>query len=105
MGTLLLKRLAVAAFVSGVICGSAVAKSVTVATTLFPSTPYSPYQGLSLPQIMTTFAVYDPMTVIDGAGHIRPWLAESWESADAQTWRVTLRDGVFFSNGQPLDSE
>lgn len=92
-------------FALGLVCGSAVAKTVTIATTLFPSTPYSPYQGLSMPQILTTFAVYDPMTVVDGKGQVQPWLAEKWESADAQVWRITLKDGIFFSNGEPLTSE
>lgn len=81
------------------------AKTVTIANILFPSIPYSPYQGLSLPQIMTTFAVYDPMTVVDGKGRVQPWLAESWQTDDAQVWRITLRDGIVFSNGRPLDSE
>lgn len=32
-------------------------------------------------------------------------LAESWERLDDLTWRIKLRDGVRFHNGEPFDSE
>ena len=31
-----------------------------------------------------------------------PWLATSWKQANATTWTFTIRQGVKFSNGQPL---
>jgi peptide/nickel transport system substrate-binding protein len=34
-----------------------------------------------------------------------PWLAESWETVDDQTWRFTLRKGVTFHNGEPFNAE
>ena len=36
---------------------------------------------------------------------VRPWLAQSVEQVDAVTWRVRLREGVVFSNGEKVDSE
>jgi peptide/nickel transport system substrate-binding protein len=33
---------------------------------------------------------------------IEPWLAESWEITDPTTWRMTLRQGVKFHNGDPF---
>lgn len=42
----------------------------------------------------------DPKT-----GEIGPWLAESWEiSDDKLKYTFTLRDGVTFSNGDPVDA-
>lgn len=39
-------------------------------------------------------------------GEFQPWLAESWTlSDDKLTYTITLRDGITFSNGDPLDAE
>ena len=48
--------------------------------------------------------LHDGLTRLDNAGNLSPWLATKWESADNLTWRFTLRDGVKFSDGEPLDS-
>ncbi len=43
----------------------------------------------------------DPAT-----GDFQPWLAESWKiSDDHLTYSIKLRDGITFSNGEPLDAE
>jgi peptide/nickel transport system substrate-binding protein len=34
-----------------------------------------------------------------------PWLAEGWEKIDDQTWRISLRPGVAFTNGEPFDAD
>jgi peptide/nickel transport system substrate-binding protein len=36
---------------------------------------------------------------------IGPWLAESWEISDPTTWRMVLRQGVTFHNGDPFTAE
>ena len=36
---------------------------------------------------------------------VEPLLATSWEQTDELTWRVELRDGVTFSNGDPMTAE
>lgn len=36
-------------------------------------------------------------------GSIAPWLAESLERVDDTTWVITIRDGVRFQNGRPMD--
>ena len=36
---------------------------------------------------------------------LRPWLAESIERQGPTTWRIKLRDGVRFTNGEPVDAE
>ncbi|MEM6428722.1 MAG: ABC transporter substrate-binding protein [Deinococcota bacterium] len=34
-----------------------------------------------------------------------PWLAESWENVDETTWRMNLREGVTFHNGEPFTAD
>ena len=62
----------------------------------------NPYAGLTLPSIVAAAGVFDSLVVIDSKGHVRPWLAKEWSSADGRVWRITLRDDVMFSNGKPL---
>lgn len=38
-------------------------------------------------------------------GDFVPWLAESWDVLDGQTWRFNLREGVTFHNGEPFNAE
>lgn len=54
----------------------------------------------SLRQVVDSLTDQDPAT-----GGLRPWLATSWESnADASAYTFTLREGVTFSDGTPLDA-
>lgn len=48
--------------------------------------------------------VYDTLVTAD-SGKPEPWLAESFEAITAKHWRFKLREGVKFSNGEPLDAE
>lgn len=34
-----------------------------------------------------------------------PWLATSWENIDDSTWRMSLREGVTFHNGEPFTAD
>jgi peptide/nickel transport system substrate-binding protein len=50
-------------------------------------------------------AIYDPLAAFDEDGDWAPYLAESIEPNDDYTvWTITLREGVTFHNGEPLDS-
>ena len=51
-------------------------------------------------QIFETLVIRNPRTL-----EIEPWLAESWDFEDPQTLHMTLRSGVYFSNGDPLTME
>jgi peptide/nickel transport system substrate-binding protein len=54
----------------------------------------------SLRQVVDSLTDQDPAT-----GDLRPWLATSWEAnADASAYTFTLREGVTFSDGTPLDA-
>ncbi len=52
------------------------------------------------------YAIYDPLTTRNADGEIVPYLAESVEpNDDFTTWTVTLRPGVTFHDGTPLNAE
>lgn len=35
---------------------------------------------------------------------IQPWLAVKWENIDELTWKITLRDNVYYSSGRLMDA-
>lgn len=56
--------------------------------------------------ISVAYAIYDPLMVRDGEGEVQPYLAESIEPNDDLTeWTLTLRSGISFHDGTPLDAE
>jgi peptide/nickel transport system substrate-binding protein len=46
--------------------------------------------------------IYDQLVVIDPEGEIHPGLATAWENVEPTRWRVTLREGVTWHNGDPF---
>ena len=49
-------------------------------------------------------AIYDTLTVPNAKGEIVPYLAEAVEpNADSTEWTITLREGVTFHDGTPLE--
>src|SRR5688500_10569816 len=49
--------------------------------------------------------LYEGLVAEDGAGRLIPGMAESWDlSDDGRTWTFRLRDGLRWSNGDPLDA-
>jgi peptide/nickel transport system substrate-binding protein len=52
------------------------------------------------------FGIYDPLMSFDEEGKLTPYLAESLTpSDDLLTWEMTLREGVVFHDGTPLNAE
>ena len=50
-------------------------------------------------------AVFDPIAVVNAAGQVEPYLAESITSnADYTAFTITLRPGIVFHDGTPLDA-
>jgi peptide/nickel transport system substrate-binding protein len=65
----------------------------------------NPYRTAQIPTTFTTSAMFDGLTRIALDGTLSPWLATSWTSEDAITWRFALREGITFSNGAPFTAE
>lgn len=51
------------------------------------------------------WAMYDKLAERTPDMEIIPWLATSWEVLDDTTWEFTLRDEVFFHNGEKFGAE
>lgn len=67
--------------------------------------PWTPANAqMAISGHMVGKAVYDTLTLLDEDGDALPNLFTSWESnADFTAWTFTLRDGVTFHDGTPLD--
>jgi len=66
-----------------------------------------PHAATSLNDFRIAANIYDGLVRFhDGTLEIEPALAESWEiSADGRTYAFTLRDGIRFHDGSPLNAE
>lgn len=70
--------------------------------------PPDPDTNYQLQGNQVTTSLYEGLVdyAADGSAEIVPLLAESWEVSDDQlTYTFTLREGVTFHDGTPLDSE
>ena len=65
---------------------------------------YLPGAGSTNPNVAR--AIYDSIAVRGSDGDVHPYLAESIEPNDAlDEWTVTLREGIVFHDGTPLDAQ
>src|SRR5579864_3796325 len=64
-------------------------------------------QALSQPADKAiALSIYDPLASYDDTGNVVPYLASAiTHSSDSATWTVTLRQGITFSDGTPLNAD
>ena len=80
--------------------------SVVIGMTLEPTPGLDPTGGAasSIAEI-THYNVFETLTKINSDGTVSPLLAEKWEiSPDLKTYTFTLRKGVKFQNGEPMNA-
>ena len=67
---------------------------------------FNPFAGAwSSPAYAVANAIFEPLVALDEAGSAKPYLAESMvASTDFRSWTITLRPGIVFHDGSPLDS-
>lgn len=103
-----LKEMNILGMRTAVVCVLLYSTAVHAETTLRMATPQlaqdpdNPYQALSLPSSVSSQVMYDPLVVIGLDGKVAPWLVTDWQSESSKVWRLTVRQGVKFSNGVPL---
>lgn len=54
--------------------------------------------------VLTNNGIAETLTHVDFDGNLQPGLAAEWTRVDDLTWDFTLRDGVTFQDGTPLDA-
>lgn len=87
--------------------GAGVARTdVTVAVGAEPvNLDFTTTAGAAIPQLLLN-NVYETLVKVDQDGELQPLLAESWTVSDDRTvYDFTLREGVTFSDGTPLDAD
>ena len=55
--------------------------------------------------IMSIYGISENLFRLDANYVPQPWIAESYENVDDLTWKFTIRDGVTFSDGNPVTAE
>ena len=79
--------------------------SLTYASGDAEPTCLDPHVGGNYPQALVSTQFLESLVSLDTDGTIIPWLADSWTvSDDGLSWEFTLRDGVTFTDGTPLDA-
>ncbi|MCW4384667.1 ABC transporter substrate-binding protein [Salinibacterium sp. SYSU T00001] len=64
-----------------------------------------PHVGGNYPQALLATQYLESLVSKNAEGDILPWLAESWtESPDGLSWEFTLREGIEFTDGTPLNA-
>lgn len=80
-------------------------QNITVIQGVDP-TSLDPQVGESGPKANVLIHMFDYLTRITDDMEVAPQAAESWEVLDdGLTWRIKIREGITFWNGEPLDAE
>jgi peptide/nickel transport system substrate-binding protein len=82
----------------------AAADTLRVAVSEIPKSRGNPYGAIFTPSSFTWSAMFEAITHVDGKGALVPWIATGWVQTAPTSWRFTLRDDVYFSNGESLDA-
>jgi peptide/nickel transport system substrate-binding protein len=64
-----------------------------------------PTQHTVKPTGSILFQIYDPLVIQSPDGEMLPGLAETWEQVEPTIWVFHLREGVSFTNGEPMNAE
>lgn len=77
--------------------------TLTIAQGLDPRT-LQPLDSTAAQEHNVSTQIVQKLLMYDNDGQIIPYLAESWEQLDDVTIQLKLREGVTFTNGEPLDA-
>ncbi|MDG9675889.1 ABC transporter substrate-binding protein [Micromonospora sp. DH14] len=65
----------------------------------------NPHQYAQAKARLLVWNTFESLLTYDKQGKLVPWLATGWQTApDGSSYTLTLRDGVTFSDGTPLDA-
>jgi peptide/nickel transport system substrate-binding protein len=94
-----------AALTLSLVSAQAGPRTVVIGVSEIP-TSLDPPTDWNIPSTWVHMNIFDCLVFRDRAtAAFEPWLASSVESIDDTTWRMTLREGVVFHNGEPFDAD
>ena len=85
--------------------GSDGGQTLRIGVDSLPASQGNPFNSAVSPGVYTYAAIYDPLTFVNEAGEVKPWLATEWKTTSDTAWSFTLRDNVTFSNGEQLTAQ
>ena len=83
----------------------AATQELRIASGPSPESWGNPYRSTSITTYAFYSALFDPLVLVTSEGDLEPWLAVDWLQIGQNEWEFTLRDGIRFSNGEPLTAE
>ena len=86
-------------------CASFAAKDTLVVADQYDPTTLDPIGHNDYPTSRACSHIYDTLIFLNPDGTLRPGLAESWEFLTDKDYKMTLRKGVKFHNGEELKAE
>jgi|GEM_PF-6760419 len=81
-----------------------ISQEITLMVTNLP-TSIDPLQDTGLSALTAYSLLYDRLIDIDKSGNTIPSLALSWKPIKPTVWRLELRQGVFFHNGERFNAK
>ncbi|WP_425330961.1 ABC transporter substrate-binding protein [Allopusillimonas ginsengisoli] len=96
--------LAVGVSLAAALGSAAQAQSLTIALSSEPTSADPHYHKQTQNDALAAH-VYDSLINRSPDMTLIPGLATSWENVDDLTWKLTLREGVKYSNGEPFTSQ
>ena len=96
--------------VAGLVAQSSMAQAAEPQGELRVALPWTPENldptmNLSSIRAAVGVSMFDSLVGRDAENRLVPQLAESWKLLDETTWQFTLRKGVVFHDGEPLNAE
>jgi peptide/nickel transport system substrate-binding protein len=79
-------------------------QTLKVGTWGMPGGRGNPFTARGTPSIFVWSPLFDRLSGINGKGEVVPDAAQSWSNVNPTTWRVTLKEGGSFSNGEKFDA-
>ena len=100
----MLRKLLQVLLLCALVAGMASAQTLTIAQGV-DATTLDPNDQEETPTQNIVNNIFDPLLKRGTDGSVLPWLATSVEAVSDTVWEITLRDDVFFHNGEHLDAE
>ncbi|ATW27603.1 ABC transporter substrate-binding protein [Candidatus Formimonas warabiya] len=77
-------------------------QAITVGTSFFPSNLDAAEEWNGWYTV--EYGLGETPVKLNSAMELEPWVAESWQQVDENTWEIKIKDGVKFQNGKTVDA-